>query len=146
MKILVDADACPVKDIILQAAGTLNVDVVMITNTNHNIESRRAQVIIVDHMPEAVDIAIVNRTCRGDVIVTQDYGLASMVLAKGARAIHPDGRIYNESNIETLLTQRYISARARRAGLRTKGPSRRTKEQDVLFRRNLMTMLEQLHE
>lgn len=146
MKILVDADACPVKDIIMQAAGRLNVDVVMITNTNHNIESQQAQVIIVDHMPEAVDIAIVNRTSPGDVIITQDYGLASMVLAKGARAMHPDGRIYNESNIETLLAQRYISAKARKAGLRTKGPAKRSKEQDVLFRRNLLQLLEHGHE
>lgn len=142
MKILVDADACPVKHIIEKTAQEYGLEVLMVSNPHHAIESSYARVIMVDFAPEAVDIAIVNRTCKGDVVVTQDYGLASLVLSKQAQAIHPDGKIFNEGNIDTLLTQRYLNARARRAGLRISGPSKRNPVQDQLFKSNLLKLLQ----
>jgi hypothetical protein len=142
MKILVDADACPVKTIIEKKARESGVELIMVCNPNHAIESSYAQVIMVDYAPEAVDIAITNRTQGGDIVVTQDYGLASLVLAKKAQAIHPDGRIYNSVNIETLLAQRYLNARARRGGMRISGPAKRNSALDQLFEKNFEKLLQ----
>lgn len=142
MKILVDADACPVKHIIEKTAQEHGLELIMVCNPHHVIESSYASVIMVDFAPEAVDIAIINRARCGDVVVTQDYGLASLVLSKQARAIHPDGKIYDVGNIDTLLTQRYLNARARKAGMRISGPSKRNPAQDQIFESNLLKLLQ----
>lgn len=141
MKILVDADACPVKDIVEMIARQQGIAVTMFSNPHHLISSDYAGVVIVDSAPEAVDLAIINQTRAGDIVVSQDYGLASLVLARGAYAIHPDGRIYDSANIDTLLTQRYVNARARRAGQRVSGPPKRGSAQDERFKKNLLQLL-----
>jgi len=146
MRVLVDADACPVKDIIEKTAQAWGLEVIMFCNPNHIIESSYAQVIMVDFAPEAVDLAIVNRTQAGDIVVTQDYGLASLILAKQAYAIHPDGKIYDSGNINTLLTQRYLNSRARRAGLRISSSPKRSVAQDQRFARNLIKLLQSTSE
>ncbi len=142
MKILVDADACPVKQIIEKIAQRYGLEVIMVSNPHHAIESSYAQVILVDFSPEAADIAIVNRTNKGDVVITQDYGLAAMVLSRQAIAIHPNGKVYDEGNIDTLLSWRYLNARARRAGMRISGPSKRNIAQDQLFEMNFLKLLQ----
>ena len=142
MKILVDADACPVKQIIEKIARQCGLEVIMVSNPHHVIESTYARVILVDFSPEAADIAIVNRTNKGDVVVTQDYGLAAMVLSRQAKAIPPDGKVYDEGNIDTLLSWRYLNARARRAGVRLSGPPKRIIAQDQLFEMNFMKLLQ----
>lgn len=144
MRILVDADACPVKDIIEKLARKHGLPVLMISNVNHLIKSDYSQVIVVDGAAEAADIAIVNLSQPGDIIVTQDYGLASMLLAKRARVIHPLGKIYNDENIDGLLMQRFIGQKARKAGLRTTGPKKRNPLDDKLFEVNLDKMIEEL--
>lgn len=144
MKILVDADACPVKDIIEDIAGNYSLQVIMISNPSHNIRSSYSDIIMVDGGAEAVDIAVVNRSKAGDIVVTQDYGLASMVLGKGAAAINPSGKIYTMENIDGLLMQRYLNYKARKVGLKTINPRKRSAKDDQRFTRNFTELIEKL--
>lgn len=143
MKIIVDADACPVKEIIEELAQANQLEVIMVSNINHLIASQYAKIVVVDGASEAADIAIVNLTRRGDIVVTQDYGLASMVLVKGSYAIDPLGHQYTETNIEGLLLSRFINQKARRAGQRTGGPRKRNQGDDLRFRKRLQKIIKQ---
>lgn len=135
MKILVDADACPVKDIIEELAEKLQLPVLMFIDTSHILYSDYSEIISVSKARDAVDFALINRTNRGDVVVTQDYGVATMALGKGAYAIHPKGRIYTEDNIDILLMERDIAKSLRRSGERIKGHTKkRTLADDEQFR------------
>ncbi len=125
MKILVDADACPVKDIIERVAKEYGLPVMMLTDTSHIITSAYSEIVLVSKAPDAVDFALINRTANGDIVVTQDYGVAAMALGKGAHAIHPSGKIYTDSNIDVLLMERDIAKKCRRDGDRIKGHARR---------------------
>lgn len=142
LKIIVDADACPVKDIIEEVAKEHRLEMIMVSNINHLITSQYAKVMVVDGTAEAADIAIVNLTRRGDVVVTQDYGLASMALAKGSYALDPLGHQYTETNIEGLLLSRYINQKARRAGERTGGPRKRNSDDDSRFHQLLREIIQ----
>lgn len=144
MKILVDADACPVKEIIEEVAREHHLKVLMICNPSHLVNSSYSETLVVDGSSQAVDIAIVNRTRPGDIIVTQDYGLASLVLAKKALAIHPSGKIYNADNIDGLLMQRFINAKARQARLKVPNPKKRISSDDERFRSNFRRMVKDL--
>ncbi|MFY9176749.1 MAG: YaiI/YqxD family protein [Caldicoprobacterales bacterium] len=115
-RILVDADACPVKDIIVKVAKEFKLKVIMFTDTSHIIEEEYSQVITVSQGKDAVDIALINQTQKGDIVVTQDYGVASMALGKQAYAINQNGLIYDETNIDRLLMERYLSQKIRRGG------------------------------
>jgi uncharacterized protein YaiI (UPF0178 family) len=100
-----------------------------------------AQTITVARGADSADLMLVNLVHRNDIVVTQDYGLAALCLARGARPLDQNGRIYDESNIDSLLGMRHISQKIRRAGGRTKGPSKRTKEQDEWFEQSLEKLL-----
>lgn len=143
MKILVDADACPVTAIIEQLAQEFRVGVVLITDVNHLLESDYADIITVGQGSDAVDYALINRTSPGDIVVTQDYGVAALALAKGAAAINQNGRIYSDKNIDRLLFERHLAQKQRRAGGHfTAVPARRT-EDDESFKRNFRALLQQ---
>lgn len=134
MKILVDADACPVKEIIEHIAEERGLRVVMLTDTSHILASDYSEIILVSKAPDAVDFALINRTSKGDIVVTQDYGVAAMALGKGAFVIHPGGKLYTDENIEIMLMERDIAKRRRRAGDRIKGhTSKRTSADDIRF-------------
>lgn len=120
MKILVDADACPVKEIIESVARTLQIPVVMLIDTSHILTSDYSEIILVSKAPDAVDFALINRTVKGDIVVTQDYGVAAMALGKGAFAIHPGGKVYTDDNIDIMLMERDIARKCRRSGERVK--------------------------
>jgi uncharacterized protein YaiI (UPF0178 family) len=141
MRILVDADACPVKEIIVQMAKRRNIPLVMVIDTSHELNSGYGEVIMVDKGADSADYVIVGLASRGDVVVTQDYGLAAMILAKGARAINQDGMIYTDDNIDALLTRRYVGQKIRRCGGRTKGPKKRTKKDDSRFEHSFDAIL-----
>ena len=143
MKILVDADACPVVDLTVRAAKARNIPVTLITDTAHVLNRTDAEVITVEKGSDSADFKLVNLVQKGDLVVTQDYGLAAMVLAKGGRALNQNGMIYSEQNMDTLLFTRHIAKKVRMAGGRTKGPHKRTKEQDEDFLRTLQRMLEE---
>ncbi len=143
MKILVDADACPVVDLTVREAKARNIPVTLITDTAHVLNRTDAEVITVEKGSDSADFKLVNLVQKGDLVVTQDYGLAAMVLAKGGRALNQNGMIYSEQNMDTLLFTRHIAKKVRMAGGRTKGPHKRTKEQDEDFLRTLQRMLEE---
>lgn len=143
MKILVDADACPVVDLTVREAKARNIPVTLITDTAHVLNRTDAEVITVEKGSDSADFKLVNLVQKGDLVVTQDYGLAAMVLAKGGRALNQNGMIYSEKNMDTLLFTRHIAKKVRMAGGRTKGPHKRTKEQDEDFLRTLQRMLEE---
>jgi len=128
MKLLIDADACPDMQAVIACASDFNREILIVCDTAHLIEHPKAQTIIVSKGSDAVDFSLLKRVEKGDLILTQDYGLAALVLSKGAYAIHPNGWRYDANNIEELLMSRHLSKKARQAGERTKGPSKRTPE------------------
>ena len=143
MKVVVDADACPVVDITVRLCEKNNVPCLLLCDTAHEIYRQRAQTLGFDKGADSVDFALVNRVSAGDLVITQDYGLASMCLAKGAVVLHQDGWQYTEDNIGALLFQRSESRKYRASGGRIKGPSKRTKIQDERFAQALTDLLQQ---
>ena len=141
-RVLVDADACPVKEIILRLAKRRNIPVTMVIDTSHELDDGYSTVITVDKGSDSADYAIANMATRHDVIVSQDYGLAAMILARGASALDQNGLIYTSENIDSLLERRYIGQKIRRDGGRTKGPKKRTREDDERFEAALGRMLD----
>ena len=137
MKILVDADACPksVLRICLDVGRRHGLPVWTVASFNHTIESDHH--VIVGSDPQETDIKILNLTEAGDVVVSQDWGLAAVVLGKEAKCLSPTGREFRPDRIEFLLEEREIKARRRRAGGRTKGPKKRTDEDDRRFEASL---------
>jgi uncharacterized protein YaiI (UPF0178 family) len=145
VRILVDSDACPVKDLIWQAAKKRDIPVLWIVSTAHSTDfPQPSQVVTVDSGPEAVDLALVNRVRAGDLVVTQDYGLAALCLQKKAKAISCRGREYRGEDMDRLLTERYIGAKIRRAGGRTRGPAPMTEADRTLFDTVLQNMLDRM--
>ena len=138
MKLLIDADACPVVDIALRCAKENDTEeCILLCDTSHMIEREGARTIVVSKGADSADFALVNLVKKGDIVVTQDYGLAAMCLAKKAYVLNQNGLIFTEFNIGSLLEQRHISKKIRMSGVRTKGPSKRTKEQDEAFLQSL---------
>ena len=142
MNVLVDADACPVTDIAVALCVQYGITCLLFCDTAHELHRDGAQTIVVDKGADSVDFALVNRVEAGDIAITQDYGLASMCMAKGAQALHQDGWAYTKENIGALLFTRHESGKYRRAGGRTKGPKKREKVQDDAFRKALQQMLQ----
>ena len=142
MKILVDADACPVKEIIVRLAQQRNIPVTMLIDTSHQLNDGYSKIITVDKQADSVDFALMGLLAHDDIVVTQDYGLAAMVLGKGARAVNQNGLVYTNENIDRLLMERHIGARVRRGGGRTKGPAKRTKEDNDRFEDAFIKMLD----
>lgn len=132
MKIIVDADACPVKKQIVSIAKKHSIEVIMVCDTSHIISDEYARTITVDKGNDSVDFALINMTAKGDVVVTQDYGVAAMALAKGAKAIGNNGVIFSAFNIDSFLTQRHLAKENRRKnGKFSKSP--KSKLQSVSF-------------
>jgi len=141
MKIVVDADACPKK--VLQICKELGakyaVAVYTIASFNHNIISDHH--IVVGDGDQETDIKVLNLTEARDIVITQDWGLAAMVLGKKARCISPTGRKFSNENIDFLLEERDMKAKLRRSGGRTKGPTKRTIQEDIYFYESLEGLL-----
>ncbi len=134
MKVLVDADACPVKEIIEKTAMEFELPVMMFIDTSHILSSDYSEIILVSQSPDAVDFALINKTKKGDIVVTQDYGVAAMALGRGAYAIHYNGKRFTDHNIEQLLMERDIAKRCRRNGERIRGhKGKRTTQDDIQF-------------
>lgn len=140
-RLIVDADACPrsVREIIAKLADKYRWEMLTVASFAHNIMDS-PQHLAVGTEPQAADMAIHNLVERGDVVITQDWGLAAIVLGKGALAVSPHGRIYREECMDFLLEERHMKARYRKGGGRTKGPSPRTIQDD----RNFSSALEEI--
>lgn len=144
MKIFIDADACPVVSIIEQCALDYDFDCIIVCDHNHLITSDISKVIMVDTGFDSADFVILNKASAHDVLVTQDYGLASLALSKKIRCMNPFGMEYTEDNINSLLTMRHYSRKARDAKIRTKGPKKRLVEDDLKFESSFRALLESM--
>lgn len=142
MKLVIDADACPVTDIALEAALKAGLEGIIVCDNTHFIERDNAKTIVVDKGADSADCKIANIISKNDIVVTADYGLAALCLGKGARALSHNGLIYTDENIENLLYSRFMSKKARMSGKRTKGPSKRTAQDDISFLEALNSLLE----
>ena len=141
MDVLIDADACPrnVLQIVQRLQSKYEYGLVTVSSFNHVIGATNH--ITVGNESQAADIALINRVRSGDILVTQDYGLAAMALGKKAAAISPHGRIYSEETIDFLLEERNLKSRLRRGGVKTKGPTARSAEDDRRFEKNFEKLL-----
>jgi len=141
MKILVDADACPksVLNICMRVGSKYGISVWTVASFNHDIESDHH--IVVGDTCQETDIKIINLTESGDIVVTQDWGLAAIILGKGAKCLSPKGREFSSGKMAFLLEEREIKAKLRRSGERVRGPKRRTSEDDRRFEIRLERIL-----
>ncbi|APC46941.1 YaiI/YqxD family protein [Virgibacillus halodenitrificans] len=145
MKIYVDADACPVKKIVIEEATKAAIPVTLVTSFSHYSNEEQpagVETVYVDTGAEAADYRIMKLANKGDLIVTQDYGLASLGLAKGCTVLHHKGFAYTNNNIDQLLQTRYLSAMERKSGKRTKGPKALTEEDRNKFRHLFLKSIE----
>ena len=143
-QILVDADGCPVVNETIAAAKKYSVPVTLIVDTAHVMNREGATTITVDKGSDSADFRLVNMVKKGDVVITQDYGLAAMALGKGAYILNQNGSRYTNENIDGLLMTRHIGKEFRRTGGRTKGPAKRSKEQDLRFIEALEGLLKEI--
>lgn len=139
MRVLVDADACPVLPLIRRLCAEAGVPVTTVSSFRHEIGG--PDHVMVGPEPQAADMAIINRTRRGDLVVTQDWGLAGLALAKGAAALSPWGHRFREDEMDGRLAQRAMHARLRRGGVRVPGPKKRTSDDDRAFEAALSALI-----
>ena len=144
MRILVDADACPVTRIVERTAAQYQIPVVLLCDTNHVLQSDYSEVRVIGAGADAVDFALLGICQAGDIVVTQDYGVAAMILGKGAYGIHQSGKWYTDDNIDQMLMERHLAKKERRSGKkkRTKGPAKRTQEDDERFENSLIRLVD----
>ena len=149
MRIYVDADACPVVRQTEEVAQRYGVGVTLLCDTNHVLRSDYSEVKVIGAGSDAVDFALVNLCRAGDIVVTQDYGVAAMALSKRAYAIHQNGWQYTNENIERLLMERHLTKKARRAAGKhhhLKGPRKRSEDDNLQYREKLEKLLVRLLE
>lgn len=144
MKVLIDADGCPVVDIAVRLCRKFHMDCVLLCDTAHILQRDGAQTLVFDKGADSVDFALVNRVRQGDIVITQDYGLAAMCLARTSHVLHQDGWAYTPDNMDALLFQRHASREYRAAGGRFKGPGKRKLDQDKAFAQALEALLQQI--
>lgn len=144
MRILVDADACPVVRITEQVAKEKGISVTLLCDTNHVLQSDYSEVITVGAGADAVDFKLVSICQKGDLVVTQDYGVAAMILGKGAYGIHQSGKRYTNENIDQMLMERHMAKKARNAKKKhhLKGLAKRTAEDDQHFEDSLRRLID----
>ena len=144
MKIYVDADACPVVRIVEKLAKEYDIPCILLCDTNHVLHSEYSEVVIVGAGADAVDFKLISLILRGDICVTQDYGVAAMALGKGCYAIHQSGKWYTNENIDQMLMERHLAKKARRSTKKhhLKGPAKRTAEDDLRFEESLEKMIQ----
>lgn len=142
MRVLVDADACPVKKEIVSICQANNISVLMFLDHAHAYEDGYSQVILVDQGADSVDFALINEVQAKDIVVTQDYGVAMMALAKHAYPINQNGMEYNDENMDTLLYQRYVTKKAIKARERVPHAKKRTQKQNEAFASRFEAMVQ----
>lgn len=143
MKILIDADGCPVVDLTVRLAEKYGIECTILCDTSHEFNREGAKTVVVEKGADSVDFRIVNLVGEGDIVVTQDYGLAAMCLARKAIPVSQNGMVYTDKNIDQLLFTRYVSKKIRKAGGRMKGPSKRIPEQDKAFAAALEKLIQE---
>ncbi len=144
MRILVDADACPVTDIAIDIAVEYKKEIILFYDDSHQTYKEYAKIVMVPKGNDAVDYALLNECKKGDVVISQDYGVATIALSKGAYVINQNGMIYDENNIGYLLEIRASATKSRNSKRKThfKGQHKRTSLDDVNFKNNMIKLVE----
>lgn len=143
MTVFIDADGCPVVDITVRLSNESHVPCIIICDTSHIFEKPGAKTITVPTGNDSVDFTLVNMISPGDIVVTQDYGLAAMCLARRAMPISQNGMLYTDANIDGLLMQRYAAKKMRILGRRFKGKVKRTLAQNMMFETHFKRLLDE---
>ena len=141
MKIIVDGDACPGISIITKIAKEYGLDVIIYCDINHYITVDYGEVRVVDSGFQSVDMKVANECREGDIVVSQDYGVAAICLGKKASVINPKGYIYTDDNIGAMLEQRHLSQKIRRSGGKTPNAKKRSVEDDRRLQKNLLYLV-----
>ena len=141
MRILIDADGCPVVDLSIVIAKEYQLECILLCDTAHYFNREGARTVVLGQGADSVDFALVNMVKGDDIVVTQDYGLAAMCLARNCKVLNQNGMVYHDGNIDSLLASRYLGQKIRRSGGRTKGPAKRTQEQDEMFANQLRKLI-----
>ena len=130
-------------DIVEKIAKEYNVPVTLLCDTNHVLSSAYSEVVIVGAGADAVDYKLISICHKGDIVVSQDYGVAAMALGKGAYAIHQSGKWYTNDNIDQMLMERHLNKKARRSSHKNyiKGSKKRTEEDDERFAQSFEKMV-----
>ena len=140
MRVLIDGDASPIKDEAIKVCQKHNICCIIYMDYAHEYTSSYAEIIFCDKGKDSVDLKISNDCNKDDIVVTQDYGLATLALAKGCTVVHNNGFIINNFNIDTLLNQRYIGSKLR-GKVKIKGPRKRNDLDDLNFIKTLDSLL-----
>lgn len=130
MNLIVDADACPSIKLITNKAKEYKIDLILYSDYTHDLKNEYGKIITVSKGFQSVDMVISNNIEKDDILITQDFGLATIGLSKGAHVIHPKGMIYSDENIDGLLFERHLNNKERKNRNHIKGPKKRTKEDD----------------
>lgn len=144
MRILIDADGCPVVDIAIRVAREHQIECLLLCDTSHIFEKPGVQTLTFSKGADSVDFALVNLLLPGDLVITQDYGLAAMGLGRRARVLHQDGMEYTNDNIDALLLARHTAKEIRNSGGRLKGHAKRIRAQDEAFETALQQLLNEV--
>ena len=144
MRVFIDADACPVVSIVENISKKYNIPVTLLCDTNHVLTSEYSEVIVVGAGADAVDYKLISICHKGDIVVSQDYGVAAMALGKGAFAIHQSGKWYTNDNIDQMLMEWHLNKKTRRSSHKNhiKGPRKRIEEDDVRFAQSFEKMIQ----
>lgn len=143
MKILVDADACPVIKIVEKSALKHGIKVILLSDTNHLLRSDYSEIRVIEEGHDSVDMALINICSKNDIVVTQDYGVAVLALGKKAYPIHQSGLWYTNDNIDQMLLERHMAGKARRAAKKkhVKSTHKRLEEDDDRFEQSFEKLI-----
>lgn len=142
MKIVIDADGCPVVHLTLSIAKTFHVPCIIVCDTAHVFDVT-AQVVTVSKGADSADFQIANLIEPQDIVVTQDYGLAAMCLARQAQVLNQNGLIFTSQNMDSLLFSRHIHKKQRMSGNHLKGPKKREATQNKAFETALIRLIQE---
>ncbi len=142
-RVLIDADACPKQALVIAKTLCAEFGWGCTTFASYNHQLTGGHHVVVDAEPQAVDVKLANEAKPNDIVITQDIGLAALVLGKRARALSPHGTIFRPERIDFFLEERNEKARFRRGGGRTRGPAARTREDDERFAAALRTLMKE---
>jgi uncharacterized protein YaiI (UPF0178 family) len=142
-RVLIDADACPRQALAIARQFCEEKGWRCVTFASYNHQMTGADHVVVDAAPQAVDVRLANEAKADDIVITQDIGLAALILGKGAKALSPHGTVFRPDRIAFYLEERNEKARFRRKGGRTRGPAARTREDDGRFAVVLRMLMEE---
>ena len=141
MKIYIDADGCPVVNLTVAMAKEYDLEVIIVKNYAHEITSDYATVVTVDIAADSADYYIINKIQKGDIVVSQDYGVAAITLAKEAICITQNGLVISNDNIDGLLHSRHMNQQLRKSKKHYSKIKKRTNQDNINFEHKLRGLI-----